>query len=103
MFVTAAGPELYEHKQGHKGVSIPLPPFLPASVSIEGSRIALLMWDPYHLHREQRSLLWKPHSGVCSEVRHRHCGSCSLVPRGWEKLVCELEEFKVLTANEIQY
>lgn len=37
------------------------------------------------------------------DVGHSHCDSCSLEPSEWEKLVCELEEFKVLTADVIQF
>lgn len=41
-----------------QGSLTPPPLLLPANISIEASGIVPLMWDSYHLHREQHSLPW---------------------------------------------
>lgn len=61
------------------------------------------MWDSYHLHREQGSLPQEPGLGAAWDPGHSPRDSCRLEPSEWEKLVCELEEFKVLTAPVIWF
>lgn len=48
-------------------------------------------------------LLWEPDSGASWDAGHCPRDSYASEPSEREKLVCELEEYKVLTAHAIQF